>query len=323
MKWLFIIAALLNIAFGVYNLYLVDDSMAGNAETTVIDKTQIVLLDELNNNTAEQTQQNIASEQSEEVQSEEVVQTDENEVAAATVETDEPAAAPEQLVESAISSVPEVTEVEKEADIQAEPELNSESVEALADNTETETPADTDMLPVDEVSTEQEEEPPVLEATIAPRKAEALCYKTGPFSKDVMNELRLQLETEYQNQLSFGIETTSAITYYRIYIPPLKDKTAIKTTLQNLDDNDLNDHYVMSIGGRKNAIALGVFKKRKAAESVAKRAAKIGLSTTIEAISDDKNSLYQLMVIFQNNQNTDRFMAIISEKKLQSEKCDK
>ncbi len=157
---------------------------------------------------------------------------------------------------------------------------------------------------------------------LEPQNVENLCYKLGPFSKETMTDIRLLLEEEYQNQLSFGIEATSEITYYRIYIPPLKTKENIKETLVILDKNGLNDHYVMSIDGRKNAIALGVFKKRSAAEKVADKAVEIGLATTIEAISDDKNSLYQLLVLFKPYQETERFKEIITAKKLISVECE-
>ncbi len=162
----------------------------------------------------------------------------------------------------------------------------------------------------------------VKASQLQPQNAKNLCYKLGPFSKETMTDIRLVLEEEYQNQLSFGIEATSEITYYRIYIPPLKTKENIKETLVVLDKNGLNDHYVMSIDGRKNAIALGVFKKRSAAEKVADKAIEIGLATTIEAISDDKNSLYQLLVLFKPYQETVRFQEIITEKKLISVECE-
>jgi hypothetical protein len=151
----------------------------------------------------------------------------------------------------------------------------------------------------------------------------SICFQLGPLTKDVMNDVHLLLEKKYQNKLSFGIETTSAITYYRIYIPPLKNKQEIDKTLALLDKNGLTDHYVMSINGRKNAIALGVFKQRSAAEYVAAKANDIALATTIEAISDDKNSLYQLLVIFQKNQKTSLYQEVVLEKKLISHKCNK
>jgi len=149
-----------------------------------------------------------------------------------------------------------------------------------------------------------------------------LCYSLGPFNKKIMDEVRNKLDKDYQNQLSFEIETTSATTYYRIYVPPLENKHKIKETLELLNENKLKDHYVMSIDGRKNAIALGVFKQRNAAEKVAKKANKIGLSTIIEAISDDKNSLYRLHVNFQQHHDIIHFQAIITEMKLKSMECE-
>ena len=149
-----------------------------------------------------------------------------------------------------------------------------------------------------------------------------LCYTLGPFTKNKMDDVRLVLEKEYNNQLSFGIETTSAITYYRIYIPPLESKDKIRETLALLDKNKLTDHYVMSIDGRKNAIALGVFKQKKAAEKIAGIAESVGLSTTIEAISNDKNSLYNLHVIFQKTHDISRYQELIKQKDLKSKVCE-
>ncbi|MCW8930997.1 MAG: hypothetical protein OQL19_12255 [Gammaproteobacteria bacterium] len=253
MKWLFIIFALLNIAYGAYNFFVVDDSYIGATKKVFNDKSQIVLLNELDASDLKELQ--------------------DKSVAAKIVQDDT--------------------------------QYNNLGEDKSTNN--------------DEESKSEEEE--VAKQTNDVEKN--LCYKLGPFTKKVMNEVRVLLDTEYQNQLSFGIETTSDITYYRIYIPPLRDKAKIKDTLLILDKNGLKDHYVMSIDGRKNAIALGVFKERSAAEKVASKATKIGLSTTIEAISDDKNSLYQLLVIFQDSQETSRYQEIISEKQLISVECDK
>lgn len=153
-------------------------------------------------------------------------------------------------------------------------------------------------------------------------KMNNLCYTLGPFTKVKMDDIRLELEKSYNNQLSFGIETTSAITYYRIYIPPLESKDKIKETLALLDKNNLKDHYVMSIDGRKNAIALGVFKKKDAAEKIAAIAENVGLSTTIEAISNDKNSLYKLHINFQKTHDISKFKEFIKQKNLQSMVCE-
>ena len=172
-----------------------------------------------------------------------------------------------------------------------------------------------------------------LQKILDPQKADAEtkisaiepkhCFKLGPFNKQKMDEIKLTLEKLYQNQLSFGIETTSAITYYRIYIPPVESKEKRNETISILDKSGMKDHYVMSIDGRKNAIALGVFKKRSAAESIAAKAKGIGLATTIEAISDDKDSLYNLQLEFQDKTDLAAYNSLISKQKIKSAKCEK
>jgi hypothetical protein len=149
------------------------------------------------------------------------------------------------------------------------------------------------------------------------------CFVIGPGKKSIMDEIRLALEKDYPNQVSFRIETTSATTYYRIYIPPVNDKEKRTQTLELLDKKGLKDHYVMSIDGRKNAIALGVFKKHSAAETIAKKASKIGLSTTIEAITDDKNSLYTLKLRFLQDIDLTAFEKLLAGKQIKSSTCEK
>ncbi len=78
----------------------------------------------------------------------------------------------------------------------------------------------------------------------------------------------------------------------------------------------------MSIDGRKNAIALGVFKQKKAAEKIAAIAKRVGLSTTIEAISNDKNSLYKLHINFQKNHDISKYHELIKQKNLESIVCE-
>ena len=273
MKWLFIIVALLNIAFGGYHFFLADGEKTKKIKLSAIEKNQIVQLNELDANALKELQDGILSPQT-------------------TIVDIEQSKSDEPSPENEISP-------DNETFIKEETENNSEAEIASA------------------VDNDQNS------AQVSTNATKNLCYKIGPFSKNAMNDIRLILEKEYKNQLSFGIETTSAITYYRIYIPPLESKSKIKQTLAVLDKNGLKDHYVMSIDGRKNAIALGVFKKRSAAEKIAQKAAKIGSSTIIEAISDDKNSLYQLLIIFQKDQDTTPYQEIIAQKKLISVECDK
>ncbi len=157
---------------------------------------------------------------------------------------------------------------------------------------------DVEEIQITAESSAQEAEPEAVENKniIQSRATVDNCYKFGPFNKQDLDELKIELEKSYPNRLSFEIDSLSTPTYYRIYIPPLSSSEQIKSVLKKLDDNGLTDHYVMSINGRKNAIAIGVFKKRLAAEKVAKKAKIAGFAPTIEAITKDKNSQYNLMV---------------------------
>ena len=252
MKWLFIGAVLLNIAYFSYNTFFAGEATAKKSASENIGKNHIVLLSELDADQLKKLQEKV------------VVPPQETE------QTQTPSPAPVET---------EVTQTEQQSD--------------------TGTPA------------------PVTNRT------NYVCYKLGPFTKKTMDEIKLSLEKEYKNKLSFGIETTSTTTYYRIYIPPLESKDKIETTLAILDKNGMTDHYVMSINGRKKAIALGVFKKRSAAEKIAIKANKAGFGTTIEAISDDKNSQYKLQIVFQGNQDMKFYQDLLEKKKLTAIECEK
>ncbi len=148
-----------------------------------------------------------------------------------------------------------------------------------------------------------------------------ICYTLGPFKRKIMIEIRSKLDILYHKKLSFEIQTTSKSTYYRIYIPPIENKVEIDKALLKLSKNSLNDHYVMTLDGRKNAIALGVYKQKTTAEKIANKAKLIGFSTIIEAITKDKNSLYRLNVYFKKSDNMKAYKKIIKQKKLKSIIC--
>ena len=147
------------------------------------------------------------------------------------------------------------------------------------------------------------------------------CFTIGPVDKVVMNDIRNTLEKEYFNYISFEIDATSPVNYHRIYIPPQKDRSTVDNILKKLDENSLDDHYVMTIEGRKNAIALGVFKNRNTAEEIAAKVKYLGFSTIIESITKDKNSLYNLQIEFSSDKSLDFYNKFIDQNNLKSLAC--
>ena len=107
-------------------------------------------------------------------------------------------------------------------------ELDSEQLEKLqASLPNKEKPTIEDHLSVDKISADAKQENLGISDIPIQDKVKNVCYSLGPFSKKVMNEVRSELEQKYSRQLSFEIQTTSATTYYRIYIPPINDKAEI------------------------------------------------------------------------------------------------
>lgn len=310
MKWLFYLAVLLNIAYLGYNLSYNNNLIIPDTSLSQTSDKSIVLLDEVSNIPAEQTI-----------------------TANSTRSVDITNAEKNPNILSSEISVSE-TNNKDEHDKLPEPQDNTPLVTGIEIITKEELDKPTQEIASDSQSTAQLNKTEnqakqnkglntVSNSAATRHKASASCFKLGPFKKQELDKIKLELEKLYTNRISFGIETTSKITYYRIYIPPLKSRQIRNEALAHLDQNGMTDHYVMSIDGRKNAIALGVFKKREAAEKVAVRANKLGFSTTIEAISDDKNSLYNLQLVLQTNEELDSLDNVIKKNNLKLAECDK
>jgi len=296
MKWLFYITVLLNIAYFGYNISYNNTLILPQASVNNSSANSIVLLNEQNNEALQAGKEKTPAISQQEQKTE---------------DTDSPQLAPplQEVPDNSLqleqqNNIPLITSLEV---------INKDSVAiAQVENSAASSSANIEDNNTTSIQTDKPE-----------AEIKKICFKLGPFNKKELDNVKFTLEKLYSNKLSFGIETTSKITYYRIYIPPLESREHRKQALAHLDNNGMTDHYVMSIDGRKNAIALGVFKKREAAEKVAARANKLGFSTTIEAISDDKNSLYNLQLIFLADENLKELNTLVKQKQLKLTECRK
>ncbi len=321
MKWLFYILVLLNIAYFAYNLSYKDALIIPENSLHQSSDKSIVLLDEQNNNLSKQepnvptTEQSIRTEPAEITLNNNTVVEQNFDV---TAEVEQEAVSPEQEDVAYITSIeiinqPVLKDLQKQEPVKqkSKPRQSSDASTSLSKDNKVKQTVVSNVVQNKKQTTQNDQ------------KTINSCFMLGPFKKQILDIIKLELEQLYANRISFGIETTSKITYYRIYIPPLKSKELRNEALSRLDKHGMTDHYVMSIDGRKNAIALGVFKKRTAAEKVAARANKLGFSTTIEAISDDKNSLYNLQLELQSDEPLDPLNNLIEKKQLKLSQCRK
>ncbi len=292
MKWLFYITVLLNIAYFGYNISYNNALILPQTSVNNSSANSIILLSERNKEalpTAERTEPAVVKQEEQAIEQNTAPIQDVSDVS------------PPSIDQNNVPLITRIDVINKDSATTAAIENSAQSSPARGKNNDL-TDAKTNKTTAE---------------------LQQICFKLGPFNKNELDNVKYTLEKLYSNKLSFGIETTSKITYYRIYIPPLESREHRKQALAHLDNNGMTDHYVMSIDGRKNAIALGVFKKREAAEKVAARANKLGFSTTIEAISDDKNSLYNLQLIFQPDEDLKELNKLVKQKQLKLTECQK
>jgi len=107
---------------------------------------------------------------------------------------------------------------------------------------------------------------PVGEATQLAAKPETLCMEWADFSGEDLNRATtalsaLQLgEKVGQRQIEHNIG-------YWVYIPPIKDKTALAQKIAQLKARGVKEYFVVSEAGPwQNAISLGIFKTQEAAQ---------------------------------------------------------
>lgn len=101
----------------------------------------------------------------------------------------------------------------------------------------------------------------------AAKSNDALCMEWGEFAETELEQANNALKKLQLGDKLSQREVDRNIGFW-VYIAPLKDKTAITQKLAQLKARGVTDHFVVQEAGEwLNAISLGVFKSREAAQS--------------------------------------------------------
>ena len=111
---------------------------------------------------------------------------------------------------------------------------------------------------------------------------EVACYAIGPFNKDIeaigsagtLTSLGLVTEIRFDKQRE--------LSGYWVYIKPLPSREAAKEVTRMLREREVKDYHIVPKGLNKNAISLGFFSTRAAAEQRRARMQAIGLSPSLD-----------------------------------------
>jgi len=128
------------------------------------------------------------------------------------------------------------------------------------------------------------------------------CFIIGPtLHKKKLDKIKNDI-TEIHGSVNFLAYEQKGITFYRIFIPPLNTRPEIKKAQKMLNDNNLRDHYVMNSEGRKNAIALGVFRVKQIADNIAEEVKNLGYPAVVESMFEPKKTQFFLKITTSDKQ---------------------
>jgi len=111
---------------------------------------------------------------------------------------------------------------------------------------------------------------------------EPACFTVGPFAKaEVASRSAAAL-------LALGVDikrrqvSRRTPKGYWVYLPASKSYQSAKRKVKELQKKGLKDLFIMGKGSRKNAISLGLFKRKSAADERFQRVKKLGLKAVLE-----------------------------------------
>lgn len=108
------------------------------------------------------------------------------------------------------------------------------------------------------------------------------CYTAGPFvtareAADVADKLK-PLGIEVRQRVSESNELSA----YWVYLPPFQSRERAQEATRELARRGVKDYFVVSAAGKENAVSLGVFSTREAAERRRNEIAKLGYAPALD-----------------------------------------
>lgn len=124
---------------------------------------------------------------------------------------------------------------------------------------------------------------PAIPPAEPPQKsAEAACFTFGPFDAPDLAERAVKAASALGISVERRQESQRTPKGYWVYLPPSTSYQAAKRKVAELQKKDLTDLFIMGKGSHQNAISLGLFKSREAAEDRLKQVQELGLKAEFE-----------------------------------------
>ncbi|MDX8385797.1 MAG: SPOR domain-containing protein [Gallionella sp.] len=110
-----------------------------------------------------------------------------------------------------------------------------------------------------------------MSTSVSPKQSQLICMEWGDFSGDDLKKVTTEL-SKLKLGDKLGERQIEQDTGFWVYMPPLKSKARVRKKVRELKDLGVYEYYVIAGKGKwKNAISLGIFKTRAAAQKLYKK----------------------------------------------------
>jgi cell division septation protein DedD len=115
-------------------------------------------------------------------------------------------------------------------------------------------------------------------ATVMPGaiKASGQCLRIGPFATQSAMRKAFHVLAPKVAQIQFHQRAVTRATGWWVYLPALPTLDKALARAQALDDAGIKDYYLVTAGGRRNTVSLGVFHDQDNARRLLARARNLG-----------------------------------------------
>lgn len=130
-----------------------------------------------------------------------------------------------------------------------------------------------------ETSNDSQEEEAISEA---PKSTQMVCFTLGPFAQASTAGRTAEAISALGVTVNRRQTSQRRPRGYWVYLPAFKTYDAAKKRVDELQKKGLKDMFIMGKGDHKNAVSLGLYRRKSAADERYQQVKKMGLSVNIE-----------------------------------------
>lgn len=136
---------------------------------------------------------------------------------------------------------------------------------------------------------------PVVEDTVV--SVPPLCFTLGDFATAAQAQSARQVFAGMGVGVEEQEQIKSILQGYWVYLPPASDYPSARATARQLQDKGIEDLFIMGTGEYRNAISLGLFRQKSAAQSRLAQMRELGFEVKLDEQYRDQTRYRLLLTV--------------------------